>query len=87
MGGEIAEAVEWCEDRGLELKAASDGSPNQGVQNWVRDLNHFYREQPSLWEADFDPVGFQWVNRNDREARFSPSFVTPSRAVKRYSWR
>jgi len=67
MGGEIAEAVEWCEDRGLNWKAASDGSPNQGVQNWVRDLNHFYREQPSLWEADFDPVGFQWVNCNDRE--------------------
>ena len=67
MGGEIAEAGEWCEDRGLNWKAASDGSPNQGVQNWVRDLNHFYREQPSLWEADFDPVGFQWVNCNDRE--------------------
>ena len=67
MGGEIAQAAEWNEDRELNWDAADSGSPNEGVQNWVRDLNHFYREHPALWEADFDPGGFQWVNCHDRE--------------------
>ena len=31
------------------------------------DLNRFYREHAALWESDFDPAGFQWVNCDDRE--------------------
>ncbi len=67
MGGELGQADEWSEDRQLDWPSADEDSPSRGVQSWVRDLNRFYRSEPALWEADFDEIGFQWVNCNDRE--------------------
>jgi 1,4-alpha-glucan branching enzyme len=40
---------------------------HQGVQRWVRDLNHFYKTQPCLWERDLNWEGFQWVNADDAD--------------------
>ena len=37
------------------------------MQAWVRDLNHFYKNQPALWEVDYDPAGFRWIEANDAE--------------------
>jgi 1,4-alpha-glucan branching enzyme len=37
------------------------------VQQWVKDLNRVYREQPSLHENDFAQDGFEWVDFSDRE--------------------
>ena len=31
----------------------------------VRDLNRIYRETPALWEVDFEPEGFRWLEAND----------------------
>ena len=67
MGGELGEADEWSEDRQIDWSLAKGDSPGRGVQSWVSDLNKLYRSEPALWEADFDEVGFQWVNCNDRE--------------------
>ena len=67
MGGELGQADEWSEDLQLDWPSADEDSPSRGVQSWVRDLNRFYRSEPALWEADFDEIGFQWVNCNDRE--------------------
>ena len=36
-----------------------------GVRDLVRDLNRFYRDEPALWEADFSPEGFGWIEPND----------------------
>jgi 1,4-alpha-glucan branching enzyme len=33
----------------------------------VRDINRFYQEQPSLYQKDFDPTGFRWIESNDAE--------------------
>ena len=38
-----------------------------GVQRLVRDLNRVYRSEPSLYEMDYDPAGFQWIDCNDNE--------------------
>ena len=35
------------------------------MQSLVRDLNHAYRAQPALYEVDFDPSGFRWLEAND----------------------
>ena len=37
------------------------------MKRWVRDLNTFYRGQPSLYQVDFEPGGFEWVEANDGE--------------------
>ncbi len=45
---------------------SSDRAPfHSGLLRWVRDLNTAYRGQPSLFEMDFDPAGFEWVDCND----------------------
>jgi 1,4-alpha-glucan branching enzyme len=33
----------------------------------VRDLNHFYREQPAMHRLDFTDYGFEWVDFHDAE--------------------
>ncbi|HVR14408.1 MAG TPA: alpha amylase C-terminal domain-containing protein, partial [Gaiellaceae bacterium] len=38
---------------------------HQGVQSLVRDLNRIYRETPAMWEIDFEPSGFRWLEPND----------------------
>jgi 1,4-alpha-glucan branching enzyme len=35
------------------------------VQSLLRDLNRVYRSRPALWEVDFEPSGFQWLEPND----------------------
>jgi 1,4-alpha-glucan branching enzyme len=64
MGGELAQEQEWSHERSLDwhlLERADHG----GVQALVRDLNRIYREQPALWEVDFEPSGFRWLEAND----------------------
>ncbi len=39
-----------------------------GVQSWVRDLNHLYRDTPALHGGDVDPGGFEWIAHEDEEA-------------------
>ena len=38
---------------------------SRGVRDLVRDLNHVYLEEPALWEVDFSPAGFRWLEPND----------------------
>ena len=40
---------------------------HQGVQRWVRDLNTFYRAEPSLHETDFYPEGWRWIDADDSD--------------------
>ena len=76
MGGELAQEQEWSHERSLDwhlLERADHG----GVQALVRDLNRIYRDEPALWEIDFEPSGFRWLEANDASwnvlafARFS----------------
>ena len=34
---------------------------------FVAELNRFYKENPSLWQLDFSPDGFQWLDLEDRQ--------------------
>ncbi len=66
MGGEFGQWREWNHDASLDWHLLGY-PPHQGIQKWVRDLNHLYRSQPALYEQDFDRAGFQWVDCNDWE--------------------
>jgi 1,4-alpha-glucan branching enzyme len=39
-----------------------------GVQKWVRELNHFYRREPALFEWDCNPAGFEWIDCDDSDS-------------------
>ncbi|MGH8259905.1 MAG: 1,4-alpha-glucan branching protein GlgB, partial [Steroidobacteraceae bacterium] len=49
MGQEIGQRREWQHDGSLEWDVLRYPL-HSGVQRWVRDLNHFYRETPALFE-------------------------------------
>ncbi|GBD97874.1 MAG TPA: 1,4-alpha-glucan branching protein GlgB [Nitrospirae bacterium] len=66
MGDEFAQWKEWNHDESLEWHAL-EYPPHQGVQKWVRDLNHLYRSEPALYELDFSTKGFEWVDFGDYE--------------------
>ncbi len=64
MGGEIAQEQEWSHDRSLDWHLLENPA-HAGVHDLVRDLNNAYRSEPALWERDFDPSGFAWLEAND----------------------
>lgn len=66
MGNEIGQFSEWSEERSLDWRLL-DYDKHARLQAWVRDLNHFYRDQPALWQVDFDGAGFSWIEANDAD--------------------
>ncbi len=67
MGGELAQEREWSHDRALDWHLL-ESAEHHGVQQLVRDLNRRYRAEPALWEVDFEPAGFRWLEPNDAAA-------------------
>jgi 1,4-alpha-glucan branching enzyme len=64
MGGELAQWREWNHDAELDWHLL--GRPfHAGVQQWVRDLNRFYRQERAASQLDFDPRGFEWLDADD----------------------
>ncbi len=66
MGQEWGEWQEWSERRSLDWELLK-WPTHKGAQTWMKDLNHFYDTQPSLFEHDFDYTGFEWIEVNDVE--------------------
>jgi 1,4-alpha-glucan branching enzyme len=67
MGGEFAQEAEWSHERSLDWHLLEQAG-HAGVQSLVRDLNRVYRDTPALWEVDFDPAGFWWLEANEADA-------------------
>ncbi len=66
MGSEFAQRAEWNAVRSLDWNLLEDPA-HRGVQRWVRDLNHFYREEPALHARDDDADGFEWIDFADTD--------------------
>lgn len=64
MGGEIGQWNEWNCKRELEWMLLTFPS-HQGIQNLVKEMNHFYQKHSALWEKDFHHDTFQWVDFYD----------------------
>ena len=64
IGGEIAQEREWNHDGELDWDLLESGY-HRGVQDLVRTLNHLYSDSPALWERDFSPEGFRWIDASD----------------------
>jgi 1,4-alpha-glucan branching enzyme len=67
MGGEIAQSAEWNHDTSLDWHLLQYPE-HRGVQALVRDLNGLYRQTPALFEQDFDPAGFEWIDHQDADS-------------------
>jgi 1,4-alpha-glucan branching enzyme len=64
MGGELATPWEWS-DQGELPWSLLEYAEHTGVRDLVRDLNAIYRDEPALWQVDFSPEGFRWLEPND----------------------
>jgi len=67
MGGELGQEHEWRSDGSIDWHLL-ERPEHAGIQELVRDLNRRYRDEPALWEVDFEPDGFRWLEANDAEA-------------------
>ncbi len=66
MGGEFAQRREWDHDSALDWHLL-ESPQHRGIQTLIRDLNALYAATPALYEVDFEPAGFEWIEGGDRE--------------------
>ncbi|MCB0550800.1 MAG: 1,4-alpha-glucan branching protein GlgB, partial [Phaeodactylibacter sp.] len=64
MGGEFGQTSEWNIEKGLEWWL-TEFQYHRGMQQWIKTLNHYYRNSPALVEKQFSPEGFQWIDHGD----------------------
>jgi 1,4-alpha-glucan branching enzyme len=64
MGGEFGQTSEWSLEKGLDWWLLQY-DVHKGMKAWVKALNHYYTHQPALYEKQFAPEGFEWVEHND----------------------
>ncbi len=67
MGAELGQWSEWNHDKALEWDLLQY-EPHKGLQSFVRDLNRVYSSEPALYELDYDPNGFEWIDFRDTDA-------------------
>ena len=66
MGADIAQYNEWNFRSSVEWELTE--FPNhKGIQNIVKDLNKLYTSEPALYEKQYDPDGFEWIDFQDWE--------------------
>jgi 1,4-alpha-glucan branching enzyme len=66
MGDEFGQWAEWNHDAELEWNLLNEPF-HDGLKRWVHDLNMLYRGERSLYETDFNPSGFEWVDCKDSQ--------------------
>ncbi len=66
MGNEFAATKEWNYTTELQWDLLKIES-HAGMRTTVQALNEIYKNNPALYELQFDPTGFEWVEINKRE--------------------
>jgi 1,4-alpha-glucan branching enzyme len=65
MGGEFGQSSEWNANGELEWWLLDAGPYHRGTHKFVQDLNKLYLAEPALWQSDYDPNGFSWIDASD----------------------
>ncbi len=64
MGAEFGQSGEWNFEQSLDWHLL-EYSFHKGVQKLIAGLNDLYKNQPALFEKQFSPEGFEWINYSD----------------------
>jgi 1,4-alpha-glucan branching enzyme len=67
MGNEFGQRAEWNANTGLDWHLLGHGG-HRGVQRFVEDLNRLYLAESALFESDYDPAGFYWIDCTDHQS-------------------
>ncbi|HWX21149.1 MAG TPA: 1,4-alpha-glucan branching protein GlgB [Candidatus Binatia bacterium] len=68
MGGEFGQSGEWNANDQLNWSLLEAGPYHRGLQRFVQDLNQLYVREPALWQGDYDPKGFNWIDCSDHNS-------------------
>ncbi len=82
MGGEFGQPSEWNHDKSLDWHLTNDPG-HQGILKLMSSLNRIYKDMPALYDADSEPVGFQWL-QPDAAAANVLAFVRRARQPGRH---
>ncbi|RXG30520.1 1,4-alpha-glucan branching protein GlgB [Leeuwenhoekiella palythoae] len=66
QGGEFGQSAEWNFQESLDWHLLQYDF-HTGIQKCVKDLNKLYKSQPALYERQFRPEGFEWIEWADGE--------------------
>ena len=66
MGNEIAQGQEWNVNSSLDWHLLENPF-HLGVQRLTSDLNHQYSSLNCLYDLDFEPQGFDWIDCHDSD--------------------
>lgn len=64
MGGEFGQSSEWNFQQSLDWHL-TQYDVHKGVQTMLKELNGIYKSYPALYEKQFSPDGFQWIDYQD----------------------
>ncbi|HSX03492.1 MAG TPA: 1,4-alpha-glucan branching protein GlgB [Rhabdochlamydiaceae bacterium] len=64
MGGEFGIWDEWNAADSLPWHL-SQYDEHAKLKRCIKELNHFYLKNPALWEWDFEPRSFEWIDFSD----------------------
>ncbi|MFN8349098.1 MAG: 1,4-alpha-glucan branching protein GlgB [Spirosomataceae bacterium] len=66
MGGEFGQAREWNFQQSLDWHLLQH-APHKGVNECMKALNAALKSQPALYDYNFSPDGFGWIDAQDRD--------------------
>ena len=66
MSGEFGQSEEWNFLKSLDWHLLNYDN-HKGVNLLVQDLNKVYRAEPALFDKQFSPEGFDWLDTTDTE--------------------
>lgn len=66
MGAEFGQSGEWNFEQSLDWHLLQYPF-HKGIQTVITELNTLYKSQPALYEKQFSPDGFEWINYSDHE--------------------
>lgn len=98
MGGEFGQKHEWRHDYSLDWHESNNALP-AGLMRLMADLNSLYKNETALYERNYAPDGFEWIDINDstncviswirkgKEADDNLVFIANFTPVPRYNYR
>jgi len=66
QGCEFGQWGEWNFNQSIDWHL-TQWEPHSQLQRFIEDLNKLYRNYPALYELDFEPHGFEWIDFHDWE--------------------
>ncbi len=66
MGTEFGQFIEWDYKKGLDW-ILLDYEMHVLLQDYVRELNKFYKQNSPMWQIDYSWEGFNWIVSDDND--------------------